>query len=79
MNFLNIQSINYLKTNTSDVIKQVLETHDPAAITVNDRIQAVVLDPVCYQKTLINLPCSASLLLAEIRSRKATSLIMMTL
>lgn len=51
MNFLNIQPISYLKTNTSDVVKQVLETHDPVAITVNGRVQAVVLDPVSYQKT----------------------------
>lgn len=51
MNFLNIQPISYLKTNTSDVVKQVLETHDPVAITVNGRVQAVMLDPVSYQKT----------------------------
>jgi prevent-host-death family protein len=51
MNFSNIQPIGYLKTNTSDVVKQVLETHDPVAITVNDRVQAVVQDPVSYQKT----------------------------
>jgi prevent-host-death family protein len=51
MNFLNIQPISYLKTNTSDVVKQVLETHDPIAITVNGRVQAIVQDPVSYQKT----------------------------
>lgn len=51
MNFLNIQPISYLKTNTSDVVKQVLETHDPVAITVNGRVQAIVQDPVSYQKT----------------------------
>lgn len=51
MNFLNIQPISYLKANTSEVVKQVLETHDPVAITVNGRVQAVVQDPVSYQKT----------------------------
>lgn len=51
MNFLNIQPISYLKTNTSDVVKQVLETQDPVAITVNGRVQAVVQDPVSFQKT----------------------------
>ena len=51
MNFSNIQPISYLKTNTSDVVKQVLETHDPVAITVNGRVQAVVQDAVSYQKT----------------------------
>lgn len=51
MNFANIQPISYLKTNTSDVVKLVLETHDPVAITVNGRVQAIVQDPVSYQKT----------------------------
>jgi prevent-host-death family protein len=51
MNFLNIQPISYLKTNTSDVVKQVQETRDPVAITVNGKVQAVVQDPVSYQKT----------------------------
>jgi prevent-host-death family protein len=51
MNFSNIHPISYLKTNTSDVVKQVHETHDPVAITVNGRVQAIVQDPVSYQKT----------------------------
>jgi prevent-host-death family protein len=51
MNFSNIQPISYLKTNTSDVVKQVLETRDPVAITVNGRVQAIVQDPVSFQKT----------------------------
>lgn len=51
MNFSNVQPISYLTTNTSDVVKQVLETRDPVAITVNGMIQAIVQDPVSYQKT----------------------------
>lgn len=51
MKFLNIQPISYLKTNTSDVVKQVQQTHDPVAITVNGKVQAIVQDPVSYQKT----------------------------
>ncbi|HEU4845153.1 MAG TPA: type II toxin-antitoxin system Phd/YefM family antitoxin [Burkholderiaceae bacterium] len=51
MKFLNIQPISYLKTNTSDVVKRVQETRDPVAITVNGKVQAVVQDPVSYQKT----------------------------
>ncbi|WP_342116647.1 type II toxin-antitoxin system Phd/YefM family antitoxin [Pseudoduganella sp. OTU4001] len=51
MNFSNIQPISYLKSNTSEVVKQVQETHDPVAITVNGRVQAVIQDPVSYQKT----------------------------
>ena len=51
MTFSNLQPISYLKTNTSDVVKLVQETHDPVAITVNGRVQAIVQDPVSYQKT----------------------------
>jgi len=51
MNFAKIQPISYLKTNTSDVVKQVLETQDPVAITVNGRVQAIVQDAASYQKT----------------------------
>ena len=52
MNFLsNIQPISFLKTNTSDVVKQVQETHEPVAITVNGKVQAIVQDPLSYQRT----------------------------
>jgi prevent-host-death family protein len=51
MNFSNIQPISYLKTNTSDVVKQVSETQDPVAITVNGRVQAIIQDPISFQKT----------------------------
>jgi prevent-host-death family protein len=51
MKFLNIQPISYLKTNTSEVVKQVQETHDPVAITVNGKVQAIVQSPLIYQKT----------------------------
>ena len=51
MNFSNIQPISYLKTNTSDVVKQVQETHDVVAITVNGRVQAIVQDPVSFQQS----------------------------
>jgi prevent-host-death family protein len=51
MKFLNIQPISYLKKNTSDVVKQVQETRDPIAITVNGKVQAIVQDPFSYQKT----------------------------
>lgn len=41
----------YLKTNTSDVVKQVQESHNPVANTVNGKVQAIVQDPLSYQKT----------------------------
>ena len=45
----NIQPISFLKTNTSDVVKQVQETRQPVMITVNGKVQAVVQDPLSYQ------------------------------
>lgn len=46
----NVQPISYLKTNTSDVVKQVQETREPVLITVNGKVQAVIQDPLSYQK-----------------------------
>lgn len=46
----NIQPISFLKTNTSDVVKQVQETREPVLITVNGKVQAVIQDPLSYQK-----------------------------
>ncbi|MES2019229.1 MAG: type II toxin-antitoxin system Phd/YefM family antitoxin [Pseudomonadota bacterium] len=52
MNLLqNIQPISFLKTNTSDVIKQVQLTHEPVMITVNGKVQAVVQDALSFQQT----------------------------
>jgi len=51
MKFFNVQPISYLKTNTSDVVKQVQETRDPVAITVNGKVQAIVQDSLSFQKT----------------------------
>lgn len=45
----NVQPISYLKTNTSDVVKQVQETREPVLITVNGKVQAVIQDPLSYQ------------------------------
>jgi prevent-host-death family protein len=46
----NVQPISYLKTNTSDVVKQVQETREPVLITVNGKVQAVIQDAFSYQK-----------------------------
>lgn len=52
MNFLqNIQPISFLKTNTSDVIKQAQVTHEPVLITVNGKVQAVIQDTLSFQQT----------------------------
>jgi prevent-host-death family protein len=46
----NIQPISFLKTNTSEVVRQVQETREPVLITVNGKVQAVIQDPLSYQK-----------------------------
>lgn len=51
MNILNIHPISFLKTNTSDVVKQVQESREPVMITVNGKVQAVIQDAVSFQKT----------------------------
>lgn len=51
MNYLDIVPISYLKRNASDVVKCVQETLEPVGITVNGRVQAVIQDPVSFQKT----------------------------
>lgn len=50
MKLSNIQPISYLHANTSAVIKQVHEVCDPIAITVDGRIQAIIEDPISYQR-----------------------------
>ena len=51
MNYFDIEPISYLKTNPSDVVKRVQETLEPVGITVNGRVQAVIQDPISFQKT----------------------------
>lgn len=51
MNYLDIEPISYLKSNTSDVVKRVQESLEPVGITVNGRVQAVVQDAISFQKT----------------------------
>ena len=51
MNYMDIQPISYLKTNPSDVVKRVQETREPVGITVNGRVQAIIQDPISFQKT----------------------------
>ncbi|MET0266203.1 MAG: type II toxin-antitoxin system Phd/YefM family antitoxin [Duganella sp.] len=51
MNYSDIEPISYLKTNPSDVVKRVQESGEPIGITVNGRVQAVIQDPISFQKT----------------------------
>lgn len=46
----NIQPISFLKTNTSELIKQVQRTQEPVMITVNGKVQAVVQDAFSFQQ-----------------------------
>lgn len=51
MNYFDIEPISYLKTNPGDVVKRVQESREPVGITVNGRVQAVIQDPISFQKT----------------------------
>lgn len=50
MNLANVQPISYLTSHTSDVVRQVQQTRDPVAITVDGKVQAVVQDAISYQE-----------------------------
>jgi len=43
-----IKPITYLKSRTSDVLKQINETHRPMIITQNGEAKAVIQDPQSY-------------------------------
>lgn len=51
MNFVNVQSISYLKDHTCEIVKQVTETQIPLAISVNGKVQVVIQDAVSFEKT----------------------------
>jgi len=44
-----IKPITYLKSRTSDVLKQINETHRPMIITQNGEAKAVIQDPQSYE------------------------------
>ena len=44
-----IKPITYLKSKTSDVLKQINETHRPMIITQNGEAKAVIQDPQSYE------------------------------
>jgi len=51
MNLLDIQPLSYLASNTSDMVKQVNDTGNPVAISVDGQVQAVLQDSASYHKT----------------------------
>jgi len=44
-----IKPVTYLKTKTSDLLKQINETHRPVVITQNGEPMAVLQDPESYE------------------------------
>ena len=44
-----IKPVTYLKSRTSDVLKQINETHRPMIITQNGEAKAVIQDPQSYE------------------------------
>jgi len=51
MNLLDIQPLSYLASNTGDMVKQVNDTGNPVAISVDGQVQAVLQDSASYHKT----------------------------
>ena len=47
---LDIKPITYLKSKTSELIKQINETHRPVIITQHGEPKAVLQDPESYEK-----------------------------
>lgn len=47
-----IRSLTEFKQNSSDLLKYIKKTHNPAILTVNGRAEAVLLDPKTYQNIM---------------------------
>ncbi len=44
-----IQSISYVKTHATDILKSINETHRPLYVTQNGKAKAVIIDPESYE------------------------------
>lgn len=49
-NLTNSYSLTDFQRNARTYIENINETHEPILLTVNGRVQAVLVDPVSYQK-----------------------------
>lgn len=45
-----IRPISYIKTNATDMLRQVNDTRNPIVITQNGEARAVLMDPDLYQE-----------------------------
>lgn len=50
-NLTNSRSLTEFQRNARTYIEDLNETHEPMLLTVNGRVQAVLVDPVRYQQT----------------------------
>ena len=50
-NLMNSHSLTDFQRNARSFIADLNETHEPILLTVNGKVQAVLLDPVTYQQT----------------------------
>ncbi len=45
-----IRSLTEFKQNSSDILKYIKKTHNPAILTINGKAEAVLLDSTSYQE-----------------------------
>ncbi len=45
-----IRSLTEFKQNSSDILKYIKKTHNPAILTINGKAEAVLLEPTSYQE-----------------------------
>ena len=50
-NLTNSHSLTDFQRNARTYIENINETHEPMLLTVNGKVQAVLVDPVTYQET----------------------------
>ena len=50
-NLINSYSLTDFQRNARTYIENINETHEPMLLTVNGKVQAVLVDPVTYQAT----------------------------
>jgi prevent-host-death family protein len=66
----NIKPISYVKSHTTEVLKNVGETKSPIIITQNGEAKAVIIDIESYQKTLNAINLAKLLSFSEIDLKK---------
>ncbi len=62
-----ILSITELKKNTHKILKQIHNTHRPVVLTVNGKAEAMLVDAMQYEKTVLTARLQPGMRLRAIR------------